>query len=354
MKVWVDILTPKQALFFEPLIKELRSKNVVLVTSRKYREVELIMKKRSIDGHFIGEHGGKDLYGKLVASAERIHMLADLVSKEEPDIAISFSSPECCRVAFGLGIKNYCINDSPHAAAVAKLTIPLCQRLFTPWVISTRAWTRYGIDAKNITKYRALDPAAWLKRADLSKAKSELDLEKGKKTIAVRLEESFAAYLLENSNKKPSQGYRLLAKLVKEFSNCNIITLGRYSEQIEILQKNFGNKIIVPDNIVDGIPLLLNCDLFIGMGGTMTAEAALLGVPTISFFRGSYDVESFLIKKGLVLKPKNVDDIVKVSKKLLSDERRRRAIKDKAVKLLDWMEDPIQIISDKIEIANSI
>jgi len=35
-------------------------------------------------------------------------------------------------------------------------------------------------------------------------------------------------------------------------------------------------------------------------------------------------------------------------------ERRRRAIKDKAAKLLDWMEDPIQIISDKIEIANSI
>ena len=230
----------------------------------------------------------------------------------------------------------------------------MCQRLFTPWVISTKAWTQYGIDAKNITKYRALDPAAWLKRTDLSKAKAEVNLKKRKKTIAVRLEESFAAYLLENSNKKPSQGYQLLAKLVKEFSNCNIIALGRYSEQIEILQKNFGNKIIVPDNMLDGIPLLLSCDLFIGMGGTMTAEAALLGVPTISFFRGSYEVESFLIRKGLVLKPKNVDGVVKVSKKLLSDGRRRRAIEDKAAKLLDWMDDPIQIISDKIENANSI
>ena len=352
MKVWADILTPKQALFFEPLIKELSSKNDILVTSRKYREAELIMEKRNIEGYFIGKHGGKGLYEKLVASAERIHGLADLVRREEPDIAISFSSPECCRVAFGLGIKNFCVNDSPHAVAVAKLTIPLCEMLFTPWVISTKAWTKYGIDAKKITKYRALDPAAWLKRADLSKREPEIDLEKGKKTIAVRLEESFAAYLLENSNRKPSQGYHLLTKLVKEFPDCNIIALGRYSEQIEVLRKNFGNKILIPDTIVDGISLLLNCDLFIGMGGTMTAEAALLGVPTISFFRSSYDIENFLIRKGLVLKPKNVDDVVKISMELFSDERRRRTIKAKAAKLLDWMEDPIQIISEKIQNAS--
>ena len=311
------------------------------------------MRKRGIAGHLIGEHGGKDLYGKLVVSAERIHMLADLVIKEEPDIAISFSSPECCRVAFGLGIKNYCINDSPHAVAVAKLTVPLCNGLFTPWVIPTKAWTRYGIAANKITKYRALDPAAWLKRADLSKARPEVKLEKEKKTIVIRLEESFAAYLLENSNKKPSQGYQLLAKLVKEFPNCNIVALGRYSEQIETLQKNFGNKLIVPDSIVDGVALLLNCDVFIGMGGTMTAEAALLGVPTVSFFRGSYDVERFLIRKGLILKPKDVDDVVKVSRKLLSDDRRRKVIKEKAAKLLAWMEDPIKIIYDKIQINSS-
>ncbi|MBM3898234.1 MAG: DUF354 domain-containing protein [Thaumarchaeota archaeon] len=349
MKVWVDILTPKQALFFEPLIKELSLKNDVLVTSRKYREVELIMEKRGIAGHFIGEHGGKDLYRKLVASAERIRKLADLVSKEEPDIAVSFSSPECCRVAFGLGIKNYCITDSPHAAAVARLTVPLCDELFTPWVIPTRAWTKYGIAANNITKYRALDPAAWLKRVDRSKRRPEVKVEKGKKTIVVRLEESFAAYLLETSNKKQTQGYQLLAKLVKEFSNCNIVALGRYSEQIEILQKNFDNKIIVPDNIVDGIPLLMNCDIFIGMGGTMTAEAALLGVPTVSFFRGTYDIERFLIRKGLVLKPKNVDDVVKVSKKLLADDSRRKVIKAKAAKLLGWMEDPVKVICAKIQ-----
>ena len=81
----------------------------------------------------------------------------------------------------------------------------------------------------------------------------------------------------------------------------------------------------------------------------MTAEAALLGVPTISFFRSSYQVEDFLIRKGLVLKPKNVDEAVRISIRLFSDERRRRAIKAKAAKLLDWMEDPIQIISDKIQ-----
>lgn len=350
MKVWVDVLTPKQALFFEPLIGESRSRgHDVLVTSRKYREVELMLEQRNINAHFVGEHGGKSLHGKLSASTERILALAGLISKEESDIAVSFSSPECCRVAFGLGIKNLCVNDSPHAEAVARLTIPLCDRLFTPWVINTKSWTKYGIDAKKITKYRALDPAAWLKRTDLSKVKKpEIELKK-KRTIAVRLEESFAAYLLENSNRNFSEGYQLLKRLVEEFPDCDIVALGRYAEQIDIIQKDFGKQLITPSDLLNGVSLLLACDLFIGMGGTMTAEAALLGVPTISFFRSSYDVERYLIQKGLVIKPDDVDSAIKASKELLSDDKRRKIIKDKAAKLLAWMEDPIAVILNRIE-----
>lgn len=350
MKVWIDILTPKQALFFEPLIRELESNgHAVFVTSRKYREVELMIKRKGIKADFLGAHGGKSLLGKLTSSVERIRILADRVNQERPDAAVSFSSPEGCRVAFGLGIRNFCVNDSPHAEDVARLTIPLCHRLFTPWVIATRAWTKYGIDAKRITKYRALDPAAWLKRIDLSKpSKPGIKLD-NRKTVAVRLEESFAAYLLDSSTSRPSQGYELLKKLLHEFPDCNVVALGRYAEQIDVLQKKFDDRLVIPADLVDGISLLRSCDLFIGMGGTMTAEAALLGIPTISFFRGSYDVERFLLSRGLIFKSDSVNEVIRLAKKLLRDNRMRKGTKEKASRLLNWMEDPVKIILGKLE-----
>ena len=45
MKVWIDILTPKQTLFFEPLIEALQERgDEVVVTSSRYREAELMLR----------------------------------------------------------------------------------------------------------------------------------------------------------------------------------------------------------------------------------------------------------------------------------------------------------------------
>jgi Uncharacterized protein conserved in archaea len=55
----------------------------------------------------------------------------------------------------------------------------------------------------------------------------------------------------------------------------------------------------------DGKYLLNNTDIFIGSGGTMTAESALMGVPTISYNAVPNIVENFLVKKHLVKRETN-------------------------------------------------
>ena len=50
-------------------------------------------------------------------------------------------------------------------------------------------------------------------------------------------------------------------------------------------------------------------DVFIGSGGTMTAESALMGIPTISYNAVPNLIENFLVKKSLVKRetdPKNI------------------------------------------------
>lgn len=339
LKVWIDILTPKQVLFFQPLIQELEKNGYyTLITSRHYREVELLIKRFNIKADFIGEHGGDNLYQKLIASSKRIIQLAEIVSEKNPNCSISFSSPECARVSHGLGIKHICISDSPHAESVSKLTIPLSHYLLTPWIIPISEWVKYGISKERIIKYKALDPVVWIKRRKQIN-RLELNLDKSKKTITIRLPEVKASYLL-HINKNAYMD--LLNKITSQFINCNIVVLCRYDEQIKEIEAHYGSKLIIPKNGFDGINLLIHTDVFIGMGGTMNTESALLGIPTISAYpEKSHYVENYLIKKGLIIKPQSIDNMIKTLEKLLENEKYKSHLKKKAGNILKRMEDPI-------------
>ena len=64
MKIWFDILTPKQYLFFEYFIQKLRKQHKIFCTSRKYEQVNGIEKFGSINPVIIGKHGGKNNVNK--------------------------------------------------------------------------------------------------------------------------------------------------------------------------------------------------------------------------------------------------------------------------------------------------
>jgi predicted glycosyltransferase len=81
------------------------------------------------------------------------------------------------------------------------------------------------------------------------------------------------------------------------------------------------------------------------MGGTMTTEAALLGVPAVSAFQGAeLYTERYLLSKRVLMKAKGVEDVsrcVRASLDPAYSERFRR----RARALLDWMEDPASKVS---------
>ena len=162
-------------MFFKFMVEKFAENNYeVLCTSRDYREVKDLAKLKGLKIKIIGKYGGKDRLNKLAQSALRIHKLAKIVNEFSPNLAISFSSPECSRVSYGLNIRHVVFNDSPHAEAVARLTLPLVNNLFCPWIIPTNSWIKYGIDKKKIVKYKALDPYVWIKRENTNKTNKKL------------------------------------------------------------------------------------------------------------------------------------------------------------------------------------
>jgi predicted glycosyltransferase len=309
----------------------------VLCTSRKYREAVELAKIKKLDLTFVGSHGGADRYDKLREGARRTYQLAEVVKQFGPDVAVTFSSPEGSRVAFGLGIRHIGFNDSPHSEAVAKLTIPLTSKLYCPWVIPYSAWSDYGIAKKNIVHYRALDPAAWLKHPDDDI--QEVKQNKKKMMILLRLEESKASYI---ADKKVSTT-KMIDSFVNElWQSANIVILCRYEDQIAEVESRYGNKVQLLRDVVDGTALVKSTQLFVGAGGTMTAEAALLGKPTISIAPIQFYVQKYLVKSGLVKRASNSRSLVRLGMKMISDERYIQKQKKRATRILGRMEDPTE------------
>ncbi len=320
MRLWFDILTPKQVNLFKPVIDELRD-HEILCTSRAFRETMELARIKGLELEIIGNYGST-LYDKLLISAGRIHKLAKLMNEYKPDKLVTFSSPDACRVAFGLKIPILSLNDSPHAEAVCKLTIPLVDKLMHPWIIPKGEFMKYGIDEQKLIAYKALDPSVWIKPT----------INNGK-FILFRLEESRASYIND------VRSYELLKRLAE----YNIIVLARYEEQIDAI-KNLG--INVFDDVIDATQLLSDASLFIGSGGTMNCEAALLGIPNIIYNMKYIHVNRYLITNKLSYAFNTIEEILVNIPKLI-DAREEFQANSRAI--LSDMEDLKKRIIDEIE-----
>ena len=333
MKIWIDVLTPKQLLFSESIIEKLSKKHQFLCTSRRYEEVSKLAKIRNFDLIYVGKHGGIEKRSKLEASIYRMKKLTPLVSKFSPDLTISFCSPEAARISFGLGIKHVAFCDSPHAVAVMKLTLPLIQKLLIPWIIPKKEFSKFGIHQKKIIQYKAIDAFVTIKRKVIQNNSPLKKL--NKKNILIRLEEEEASYISKSNTIIP-----IIKKITQKFHQDNVIILARYTNQIKKLQKIFGHKVTFLKMSFDGKRLFENCDVFVGSGGTMTAESALLGIPTISYNAVPNKIEEYLVKNNFVKRETDPEKIVYLLERNFKYTNKKN--QNKCRKFLDSMEDPIQ------------
>lgn len=344
MKLWIDALTPKQAIFSKAMIDRAPSKFKITVTTRRYIELVEFAKLIGLHSKSVGRHGGGDIVEKLRASVEREEELVEFITKNDFDASFSFISPEAARVSFGSGLTHYICSDSPHASAPCKLAVPLCSRLFSPFPIRKEMWTKYGIRGFQVLTYHALDPWAWL----ISERKPYPS--NAKQRVIIRLEESFASYM--RAQRGITGSLSDLIDLIRKYGDYEIILLPRYDAQREWARKKFGNRAIIPRSAVDGLELLSETSLVIGGGGTMTQEAALIGIPNISYFPfAKLDVfENFYFPKGLSLRANTPSELLRETRNLLSNlDWERKRFTRKAMEATSSFEDPVKFVFRNME-----
>lgn len=349
MRIWLDVLTPKQVLFLYPLRRELlRAGHEVLLTTREHREVRGLLELLGVEASVMGTYAGANLEHKLEASLHRCLALLPAVKRFAPHLALSFSSPECARVAYGLGIPHIAVNDSPHAEHVARLTIPLSALLLSPWVIPYRAWAPYGIRRAQYRPYRALDPMAWLLRLGELQPLFRRGPEEPEGFVLIRTPELASSYLRGITLDVAS----LLSGLAAQHKAQRFVVLPRYEQEAEELARRLAHQgnVRILRSVVFAPSLLLKAKAFVGMGGTMTAEAALLGVPSISAYPGTPTlIEHFLVRRGCVLRAKDEEQLRRLLDMVLEDARLRQRLSERGRALARTMRDPIAALMAAVE-----
>ena len=346
MKIWLDILSPKQLLLFTSIAEKLRSLGYdVLMTSRRYIQLDELLETsfRRWNIVRVGEWGGGSLEGKLRASIRRMEELLDLILSENPRICLSSGSPEASRIAYGLKIPHLLVSDTPHSP-VNRLTAPISERVFTPWIIPFKDWIEAGADRRRIIRYKALDPCFWLKGFKPDEGiLRELELEENN-YIFFRMPESQAAYL----DADDEAFLRLARKILEEFRNITLVLSCRYEEQARLARRLLGGeaRARIVDRLIPGASIIYYSTLFIGGGGTMTQEAALLGVPSISIYPGRLPaVHRFLVRKKLVVYCDKVEKLIAEMRRIMRDPETSRADwRRRAERLWKIMEDPFKVV----------
>ena len=137
----------------------------------------------------------------------------------------------------------------------------------------------------------------------------------------MRPEPSLASYLDADCTKS------VLTPIVNALKDqADILVIPRFKTQGEIF-KDMKNVHIIKTP-VDTFSLMKKADLVIGAGGTMNREAALLGTPVISCYPGKQlSVDTYYIEKGLMKRSTNLDEIIELSKELLSQKHRNTPVK---------------------------
>jgi predicted glycosyltransferase len=153
------------------------------------------------------------------------------------------------------------------------------------------------------------------------------------------------------SDKEPVVG-PIIDELLRRGPECQVVVSTRYGMQAPVIRKRFGEKVTVVDRIVDATSLLSYSSAFVGSGGTMTVEAALLGIPSISCFPGPKPLYiQYLERLGVVKTIRSPREITTNIQRILNEPEAFESQKKKGKQLLAKMEDPVAKILSAVELA---
>jgi predicted glycosyltransferase/peptidoglycan/xylan/chitin deacetylase (PgdA/CDA1 family) len=295
-KIWIDLDNSPHVPLFKPIIDELELRGYdCMVTARDCFQVAGLTALHDVKCTTIGKHYGKHTLLKLFGLVYRGMQLAPAAMKDRPVLALSHGSRSQHLASLLMGIPTIIMNDYEH---VKLLPFRDDTWILTPEYI--RSWSE-KVDPSHVSQYPGLKEDVYVPNfhPDPSILK-ELGLRPDQLIVTVRPPATEAHYHNPESD-------RLFEEVMEYFGameNTAMVILPRNVHQADAIREKWPNlietrKAVILDQVVDGLNLIWFSDLVISGGGTMNREAAALGVPVYSIFKGTKGgVDKYLAEQG--------------------------------------------------------
>jgi predicted glycosyltransferase len=297
MRVWIDVANSPHPLVFEPLAERLVAEGAEpAITVRDHAQTVELARQRWPDALVVGGPSPPGVIPKARAMAARVSELVRWARSARPDVALSHNSYAQLLAARMLGVPSVTAMDFEHQPA-NHIAFRVASRVLLPAALPTRVVKRQGAKPEKLVRYPGLKEELYLGRFEPDGGVLErlgVRSEDGDVVAVARTAPAGAVY---HPRENPSFVEALRTLSAQEHVRC--IVLARHPEQRHEIEQLSLPRCVLPQVAVDGRALLHSADLFVGAGGTMTREAALLGVPTFSLFAGRQpEVDRWLERQG--------------------------------------------------------
>jgi len=299
IKIWIDLDNAPHVPFFAPIIDELQKRGYnVVVTARDRFRVSELATMHHIPHELIGGNHGKLKLVKGLGVVYRAFKLGPFAQREKPDLAISHGSRSQIIFTRMAGIPSVVLFDYEHASRIPFIDY---DNFIIPEVIPAEV---IKVKHRYIGKYPGIKEDVYVPRFRPTEGVlDEFGIDADRIVVLIRPPATDAHY----QSPKSAALFRVVMDYVSADPETAIILLPRNEQQETMVRETWpdligAGKLVIPEKAMEGLNLMWHSDLVISGGGTMNREAAALGVPVYSIFRGeTCYVDRYLTESGRLI-----------------------------------------------------
>lgn len=282
MKILMDADNGPHALILDPLFRELeRRGHEVLVTARDRTNTLQLLDLYGIPYRVVGGEYPPSMSGKIRGTLVRAWQLRGELRRFRPDVTFGHGSRALPIASRSTGVPSVTMYD--YEWVNASLFNMGCRRILLPDCITLERVREAGIATDKVVGYPGFKEDLYLSRHAFDpEVPAQLGLDPDKVHALLRPPATTAHY----HNPEAEIIFDSILRKIAADDGVQLVLLARTPDQIALTRKAGIRDLIIPDRVYDGPSLIAAMDLVISGGGTMTREAAILGVPSYSFFRG--------------------------------------------------------------------
>jgi len=306
--IWIDLDNSPHVPFFSPIIRRFAEKNHnVFLTARDCAQTCGLADYYKFKYRRVGRHYGKNKALKVFGTLFRTLQLMPIAARVKPAAAVCHGSRAMVLASNLLRIPSVILMDYEFGKNLpfSKPTL-----LIFPEVVAASIALP---DDGRIRSYPGIKEDVYVPFFEPSPSiKDELKLGDNDIVVTIRPPATEAHY-----HNAESEGlFGAVLNRLGAVPNLKMIILPRNEiKQTAWIKEKWpelirSGKISIPSHVVDGLNLIWHSDLVVSGGGTMNREAAALGVPVYSIFRGPIGaVDRYLESNGRLTLLASVEDV---------------------------------------------